>query len=112
MKVFGIVNLKKSFMVTVILTAALFLVVLGMRPPQLQKINKPRVHHRDIVQNQEKASHTSIAKNLQAFEPCRSIERIKAPPSFRISVVPLEERSSNLAADFFIPSRAPPTFRI
>lgn len=108
MKVFGISIIQKTFLLPVILTAALFLVALGMRLPQLQKVNKPRIHHRDVVQNQDNAFQTGIEKSIQIFEPSRCVELIESPSTYSVSVFHLEERSSNLATDSFIPSRAPP----
>ena len=108
MKVVGISIIQKTFLLPVVLTIALFLVVLGMRPPQLHKINKPRIHHRDVVQNQDKTSQTGIEKSVQAFELCRCVELVESPSSYHVSAFYLEERSSSLATDSFIPSRAPP----
>ena len=78
MKPLGISTIKKTFLLPVILVFALFLVVLGMRPPQLQKINKPKIHHRDVVQEaQDKASQTGAEKNVPVAEPCSCVELVE-----------------------------------
>jgi hypothetical protein len=108
MRVVGMSIDKKTFLLPVVLTVAFFLVAFGMRPPQLHKISKPRVHHRDVVQNQDKVSQSGIEKSSQVFEPCPRVELIEPPSSYRVSACYLEERSSSLNTESFIPSRAPP----
>lgn len=111
MNVLGISSIQKTFLLPVILTVAFFLVVLGMRPPQLNQINKPRVLHRVIVQDQEKISQTGIDQILQAVEPSSCVELVKQPV-YRVSLFPLEERNSSAATVTFISSRAPPASRV
>ncbi len=107
MKFFGVPIIQKSILVPVVLTFALFIVALGMRPIQLHKISKPRVHSRDIVQSQDKISQTGVDQTIQAVEPSRCVEPVKSP-SYRVSEFPFEERNSNAVTTLFIPSRAPP----
>lgn len=107
MHVFGISVTQKSILLPVALTFALFIVALGMRPIQLNKINKPRVHNRDIVQDQDKISQTGVDQTIQAVEPSRCVELVKSP-SYHVSVFPLKEQNSNAITTLFIPSRAPP----
>ncbi len=92
------------------MTFAILLVVQGMRPPQLQKITKPKVHNRAVVQTQDKASQTGIEKNVQAVEPSRCAELVESPP-YGVSVFPAEKHNSTSNTISFIPSRAPPVFR-
>ncbi len=107
MKVLGVPFIKKTFLLPVILVFALFLVVLGMRPVSLQKLSKPRIHHRDVVQNQVKISLTSPDQIMQAFEPSCSVELVNSP-TYRVSVFLNEERNSTAVTISFISSRAPP----
>jgi hypothetical protein len=112
MKILTIPITKKAILLPVMLTVALSLIVLGMRPPQLQKIDKPRVHHRDVVQNQDKASQAGIEKHVQPVGLCRCFELIGPPASYRVSFFPFEERDTNPTAVSFIPSRASPALLV
>ena len=112
MKVVGISVTNKALLLPAVLIVAFFLVVLGMRPPQLQKINKPRIHHRDVVQSQDKASQAGVEKYVPTAEPCRCVELAELSPSYRISLIHLEVRNSDLIAVSFLPSRAPPAFPV
>jgi hypothetical protein len=109
MKILTILIARKAVLLPVMLTVALSLVALGMRPPQLQKIDKPRVHHRDVVQNQDKASQAGVEKHVQPVGLCRCLELIGPPASYRVSFIPFEERDTNPTAVSFVPARAPPT---
>jgi hypothetical protein len=108
MKILTIPIARKAILLPVTLTVAFFLIVLGMRPPQLLKIDKPRVHHRDVVQNPDKASQTSIEKHVQPVGLCRCFEVIVPPASYRVSLFQFEEQETNPTAVTFIPSRASP----
>jgi hypothetical protein len=110
MKVCGVPITQKSILLPLVLTFALFIIVSGMRPIQLQKINKPRVHARDVVQSQEKVFQSSVDQSdqsIQAVEPNHRAELVKSP-TYRVSVFPFAERNSNAAATLYISSRAPP----
>lgn len=111
MKVFGISISQKTFLLPVMMTFAILLVVQGMRPPQLQKITKPKVHNRAVVQTQDKAFQTGIEKDVQAVVLSRCAELFESP-SYHISVFPREKRNSSSITASFIPSRAPPASRI
>jgi hypothetical protein len=111
MKVLGISIIQKSFLLPVILTVAFFLVAMGMRPPQLQRVNKPRILNRVTVQDQEKISQTGFDQIIHAVEPSRCVELVK-PPAYSVSVFPVKERNSNIAAVPFISSRAPPASQV
>ncbi len=85
---------QKYFLLSVILTMGFFLAVMGMRPPQLSKVNKPRIHARDIVQNPEKITLAGVDQTILAFEECQRTEFAKTP-TYNVTVFPVEELSSN-----------------
>lgn len=107
MNVLGISISRKTTLLPVMLMFAFLLVAQGTRPPQLQKIAKPRIHHRDIVQSQEKASQTGVEKNVQALAFCPRAELVE-PPAYHITVFPSEKQTSTSVTIPSIPARAPP----
>jgi hypothetical protein len=98
--------MEKKLLLTLIFSASLFFVILGMRIPALEKNPGPKQRPRAITENVVKASQEICSKLCTAAEMCPSIDL----------PLPIQEFSpfvqNNPTPNFFIPaspaSRGPP----
>lgn len=107
MRALGIPLSNRMFLWPVIVTAAFFLVFLGMRAPSVSKAQKPKLRPRAVVENQIKAAQSGVEKSVVAVDLCRRVA-VVTPPSSRIAVIPRENLSIITAIVLPLSPRAPP----
>ena len=59
---------KRTIFIPITMIASLFLVLIGMRTPDLSHPQKPQVHHRAVVENQIKEAKVGIEDYGQFFD--------------------------------------------
>ncbi len=91
------------------LTVSLFLVFLGMRPPNLPQVQKPKGYNRAVVETQIKAAKTGIEKSAQTVALGSCVEVVVAPSFYVPPSRPVILNSAISHVSSF-PSRAPPAF--
>jgi hypothetical protein len=107
MKALGMPLSNRTFLWPVIVTAAFFLVFLGMRAPSVSQAQKPKLRPRAVVENQIKAAQSGVEKSVVAVDLCRRAAVVE-PPLSQGAVIPRENLTVIPAIVSLIPSRAPP----
>ena len=101
---------NRTIFIPIAMIVLLFLVLLGMRTPDLSRPKKPEIHPRAVIENQIKKAKVVIEEYGQFFDLSHHTNLIE-PRLFQVSSCFCITYLSNSYSNVFpIASRAPPVF--